>query len=109
MPKDFLSVADFSADELWSMADRAASLRTAHREGRHERTLGVLRQLPFLRKLYLHGNAVEAEASYRAATIFAIPSLEQLDSTLITPRERADAAHLFTAKRIEKKYACDVA
>ncbi|MGB0621022.1 MAG: ornithine carbamoyltransferase [Myxococcota bacterium] len=39
MPKDFLSVADFSADELWSMADRAASLRTAHREGRHERTL----------------------------------------------------------------------
>ncbi|MEM9176186.1 MAG: ornithine carbamoyltransferase [Myxococcota bacterium] len=39
MPKDFLSVADWSADDLWAMADRAASLRTAHREGRHERTL----------------------------------------------------------------------
>ena len=39
MPKDFLSVADFSADELWAMADRAASLRTAHRAGKHERTL----------------------------------------------------------------------
>lgn len=39
MPKDFLSVADFSADELWSMADRAASLRAAHRAGKRERTL----------------------------------------------------------------------
>lgn len=39
MPKDFVSVADFSADDLWSMADRAAHLRAAHREGKHERTL----------------------------------------------------------------------
>jgi len=39
MPKDFLSVADFCADELWSMADRAASLRRAHREGKRLRTL----------------------------------------------------------------------
>ena len=39
MPKDFLSVADWSADDLWSMADRAASLRSAHREGKRPRTL----------------------------------------------------------------------
>lgn len=39
MPKDFLSVADFSADELWSMADRAASLRAAHRSGNRPRSL----------------------------------------------------------------------
>jgi len=39
MPKDFLSVADFRADDLWSMADRAASLRRAHREGKRPRTL----------------------------------------------------------------------
>lgn len=39
MPKDFLSVADFPADELWSMADRAAALRAAHREGKRPRTL----------------------------------------------------------------------
>ncbi len=39
MPKDFLSVADFRADELWSIADRAASLRRAHREGKRLRTL----------------------------------------------------------------------
>lgn len=39
MPKDFLSVADWSADDLWSMADRAASLRAAHREGKRPRTL----------------------------------------------------------------------
>lgn len=39
MPKDFLSVADWSADDLWSMADRAAWLRSAHREGKQPRTL----------------------------------------------------------------------
>ncbi len=39
MSKDFLSVADWSADDLWSMADRAASLRRAHREGKRPRTL----------------------------------------------------------------------
>ena len=39
MPKDFLSVADWSADALWAMADRAASLRAAHREGKQPRTL----------------------------------------------------------------------
>jgi ornithine carbamoyltransferase len=39
MPKDFLSVADWSADDLWSMADRAAWLRSAHREGKRPRTL----------------------------------------------------------------------
>ncbi len=39
MPKDFISVADWSADELWSIADRAASLRAAHRKDRRRRTL----------------------------------------------------------------------
>lgn len=39
MPKDFLSVADWSADDLWSMADRAATLRRGHREGKRPRTL----------------------------------------------------------------------
>ena len=39
MPKDFLSVADWNADDLWSMADRAASLRRLHREGKRPRTL----------------------------------------------------------------------
>ncbi len=39
MPKDFLSVADWSADELWSMADRAAVLRRSHRSGKRPRSL----------------------------------------------------------------------
>lgn len=39
MPKDFLSVADWSADDLWSIADRAASLRKAHHEGKRPRSL----------------------------------------------------------------------
>jgi len=39
MPKDFLSVADWEADDLWSMAHRAASLRRAHRAGHRPRTL----------------------------------------------------------------------
>ena len=39
MPKDFLSVADWSADDLLSIADRAASLRLAHRDRKHEQTL----------------------------------------------------------------------
>ena len=39
MPKDFLSLADWSADDLWSIADRAASLRSAHRSGKREQTL----------------------------------------------------------------------
>ena len=37
MPKDFLSVADWSADALWEMADRAARLRAAHRERKSAR------------------------------------------------------------------------
>jgi ornithine carbamoyltransferase len=39
MPKDFLSVGDWSADDLWSIAERAESLRLAHRDGKRERTL----------------------------------------------------------------------
>jgi len=39
MPKDFVSVADWAADDLWSMADRAATLRHNHRSGRRQRTL----------------------------------------------------------------------
>ena len=39
MPKDFLSVADWSAEDLLSIADRAADLRLAHRDGKHEQTL----------------------------------------------------------------------
>ena len=39
MPKDFLSVGDWSADDLWSIADRAESLRLAHRDGKRARTL----------------------------------------------------------------------
>ena len=39
MPKDFVTLADWSADALWSMADRAAQLRHLHREGNRPRTL----------------------------------------------------------------------
>ncbi|MFK7894240.1 MAG: ornithine carbamoyltransferase [Myxococcota bacterium] len=39
MPKDFVSVADWEADELWAMIDRAAVLRENHRAGNRERTL----------------------------------------------------------------------
>lgn len=39
MPKDFISVADWGADELWSMADRASTLRRNHRSGKRSRTL----------------------------------------------------------------------
>lgn len=39
MPKDFITVADWSADELWSMIDRALVLRVNHRSGKRERTL----------------------------------------------------------------------
>jgi ornithine carbamoyltransferase len=39
MPKDFVSVADWSADELWSMMERALELRVLHRSGRRPRTL----------------------------------------------------------------------
>lgn len=39
MPKDFVTLADWSADALWSMADRAARLRKLHREGNRPRTL----------------------------------------------------------------------
>jgi ornithine carbamoyltransferase len=39
MPKDFVSVADWAADDLWSMADRAATLRHNHRSGKRQRTL----------------------------------------------------------------------
>jgi hypothetical protein len=36
MSKDFVTVADWSADDLWSMADRALRLRELHREGRRK-------------------------------------------------------------------------
>ena len=39
MPKDFVSVADWTADELWSMLDRALQLRESHRSGKRPRTL----------------------------------------------------------------------
>lgn len=39
MPKDFLTLADWSADALWSMAERAAFLRRSHRTGKRPRTL----------------------------------------------------------------------
>ena len=39
MPKDFVTVADWAADDLWSMADRAATLRDNHRRGKRSRTL----------------------------------------------------------------------
>lgn len=39
MPKDFVSLADWAADDLWSMADRALTLRRNHRSGRRSRTL----------------------------------------------------------------------
>ena len=39
MPKDFLSVADWTADELLGLLDRAQSLRTLHAEGERPQTL----------------------------------------------------------------------
>lgn len=39
MPKDFLTLADWPADALWSMAERAAFLRRNHRSGKRPRTL----------------------------------------------------------------------
>jgi ornithine carbamoyltransferase len=39
MPKDFLTLADWSADDLWFMADRALTLRRNHRDGKRSRTL----------------------------------------------------------------------
>ena len=39
MPKDFVSVADWAADDLWSMAERAQVLRRNHRSGKRSRTL----------------------------------------------------------------------
>jgi ornithine carbamoyltransferase len=39
MPKDFVTVAAWSADELWRMIDRALVLRQNHRSGKRERTL----------------------------------------------------------------------
>jgi len=39
MPKDFVTVADWAADDLWSMADRALTLRHDHRSGKRPRTL----------------------------------------------------------------------
>lgn len=68
-------------------------------------TLEVLSKLVNLRKLGLSNNPLALEGSYREATIFAIPSLEHLDSSGITPIERQAAVKFFTAKRIEKKYA----
>ena len=39
MPKDFITIADWSADDLWSMAERALTLRRNHRKGDRPRTL----------------------------------------------------------------------
>ena len=39
MPKDFLSVADWSADEIFSMLERAQSLRRLHARGERPQTL----------------------------------------------------------------------
>ena len=39
MPKDFVSVADWSADELWAMVERALELRRTHKTGKRPRTL----------------------------------------------------------------------
>ncbi len=39
MPKDFVTVADWPAEALWEMADRAATLRAHHREGNRPQTL----------------------------------------------------------------------
>ncbi len=39
MPKDFVTVADWAADDLWSMVDRAQALRENHRSGKRSRTL----------------------------------------------------------------------
>jgi len=68
-------------------------------------SLAILSKLPFLKKLQLHGNPLSLESSYRAAVIFAIPTLKQLDSALISDVERQAAVKLFTAKRIEKPMA----
>ncbi len=39
MPKDFVTVADWPAEALWEMADRAAWLRAHHRAGKRPQTL----------------------------------------------------------------------
>jgi ornithine carbamoyltransferase len=39
MPKDFVTVSDWAADDLWSMADRALTLRQNYRSGKRPRTL----------------------------------------------------------------------
>jgi ornithine carbamoyltransferase len=39
MPKDFVSIAEWSADELWGMLDRAAELKTLNRRGERPQTL----------------------------------------------------------------------
>jgi ornithine carbamoyltransferase len=39
MPKDFVTLANWSSEALWSMADRAARLRELHRAGNRPRTL----------------------------------------------------------------------
>ena len=39
IPKDFVTVADWAADDLWSMVERAQTLRRNHRSGKRSRTL----------------------------------------------------------------------
>jgi ornithine carbamoyltransferase len=39
MPKDFISLADWSSDELWSMLERAQELRRLHAAGERPQTL----------------------------------------------------------------------
>lgn len=39
MPKDFITVADWAADDLWSIVERALTLRQNHRSGKRARTL----------------------------------------------------------------------
>ena len=39
MPKDFVTLADWAPDDLWSIMERAGRLRAFHREGKRPRTL----------------------------------------------------------------------
>ncbi len=39
MPKDFITLADWSPDDLWSINDRALMLRQNHRSGKRSRSL----------------------------------------------------------------------
>ena len=53
--------------------------------------LRMLRNLPNLRKLTLHGNPVEETKNYRYHVIEMLPTLKELDFTPITKLDRAKA------------------